>query len=449
MNSVRVLAAIAACLALLVSASVVEARGPQLGLVDDPAFNHFRAKQRVLALERAKRAGASTVRFTVDWSLVAPTGATKPAGFRAANPSEKEYKWGYVEDFVRDARRRRLRVVLTIARAPRWAEGRNRPSGAARGSWRPDPAELRAFATAIARRFSGFYPDPKGRGGDGLDGGGRALPAVRRWQVWDAPNSVRSLRPASPDVYRRLLAAAYRGVRGVSDQNVVVAGGTVPGSGDTRAPRFWRRLLCTGCAGPRARFGVAAHNPVAGNARPRASALRGALREIRSIVTRRAGRRPLWTQIGWTTPPVDRRGVSRQTQATYLVRAFHAISGSAEAIFWSGLRDTERGRPPSFPPVASGLWRSPNYRDVRQDVPKPALASYRFPFGVFDGRAWGLAPRSGRVAVQRRRAGRWRTVARVPTGGDRSFSRRVRGRGAYRAVIGRRASPVWRSGRVR
>src|SRR3954469_11066833 len=119
---------------------------PIRALADDLAFVDSRPAARSLAFETARHARARVVRITLDWSRVAPGGARKPSGFRASDPSDPAYHWGYIEDAVRDATAAHLRTLLVIDRAPAWAGG-------------PDPGELGAFVRAAARRFSGFYPD--------------------------------------------------------------------------------------------------------------------------------------------------------------------------------------------------------------------------------------------------------------------------------------------------
>src|SRR5688572_3273810 len=76
------------------------------GLFDDPSFFDYRTKKRGLALDRAKAAGARFVRLTADWSLIAPVGSAKPEGFRAVDPSDPGYTWGYLDATMRDVRRR-------------------------------------------------------------------------------------------------------------------------------------------------------------------------------------------------------------------------------------------------------------------------------------------------------------------------------------------------------
>jgi hypothetical protein len=114
-------------------------------------------------------------------------------------------------------------------------------------------------------------------------------------------------------------------------------------------------------------------------------------------------------------------------------------------FFWFGLRDPapDPSRPFSET-VESGLY----YRGatLAEDRPKPHLTAFRFPFVAYPrGRAirfWGRAPNSGRgrIAVQLRGGGRWRTLAEVRAGpggifrGQIGMGHRVRRRGLVRAV---------------
>jgi hypothetical protein len=330
--------ALAGLSAALLPTSGADARPPMLGLADDLAFADFRAQPRRVAFRTAGEAGASVVRITLDWSAVAPEGRSKPDGFDAADPASPLYNWGYIEDAVRDAARYRLRVLLTVVRAPRWAGRRS-----------PEPGELAAFLRAAARRFSGFYPDPK-RPGDGLTTPGAALPAVHLWQVWDEPNRSSSLRPGGPTHYRTLLNAGAQALRAVSDDNVVVAGGT----GARGAARFWRRLRG-------ARFDVAAHHPVSG---------RGpiATRPLR-VIARQLGGKPLWlTDLSWATPPLAPHGVGLERQALNLRISMRRAASvpAVRLVAWEGLRDRRTYVPGRFPTIASGLYR-------RSGRPKPVL----------------------------------------------------------------------------
>jgi hypothetical protein len=335
---VRRAVALAVVAAVLLPTSGAAARPPLLGIADDLAFADFRSGPRKAAFRAARDTGASVVRLTLDWSAVAPEGRTKPVGLDAADPASPLYNWGYIEDAVRDAARYRLRVLLTVVRAPRWAGRRS-----------PDPGELAAVLRAAARRFSGFYPDPK-RLGDGLTRPGAALPAVHLWQVWDEPNRTSSLRPSGPAHYRALLNAGGDALREVSDDNVVAAGGT----GARGAAGFWRGLRGV-------RFDVAVHHPVSG---------RGpiATRPLERLARQLHGK-PIWlTDVAWATPPLAPHGVGLERQALNLRISLRRAASvpAVRLVAWEGLRDRRTYVPRRFPTIASGLYK-------RSGRPKPVL----------------------------------------------------------------------------
>jgi hypothetical protein len=422
---------------MVVGTVAAPAATPVRGLSDDLAFTDSRPGPRALAFREARRAGARLVQITLDWSLVAPAGPVKPPGFDAADPADPGYSWGYVEDAARDAARQRLRIVLVVVRAPAWAEGPNRPAGAPLGSWLPDPTELGAFVRAAARRFSGFFPDPK-TPGDGLTEAGGSLPRVRFWQIWDHPNGLQPV-DAAIEHYRRMLDTASTAVKRVAGENTVVAGAPLP-AGPTRALAFWRALLSRP-----ARLDVAAYSGA-----PSTSHRLGNLAPLRALRGLLERRQRVWlTDVGWGTPPQDPRGVTPDRQGRLLTEAlFLADRAGAEAVVWNGLQD-RTSHLPGFPSIASGLFF--NYADdLARDPAKPALRAYEFPFLVRrdrpGARVWGIAPRPrGRVAIERRVRGRWRRVEFVRASRSGEFGAKVRrGRGTYRARQGSALSPPWR-----
>ncbi len=163
-------------------------------------------------------------------------------------------------------------MLILIVHAPSWAEGEDRPPGVRPGRWKPRSGPASDFGYAIAKRYSGSFPDPASEG--------PALPRVRHFQVWNEPNLTLASqwegdRPASAFIYRRLLNAFYRGIKSVNRSNVVVTGGTAPygdgpGGSGVRPLLFWRTVMCLRnrdrllpdrCP-ERANFDVLAHHPI-------------------------------------------------------------------------------------------------------------------------------------------------------------------------------------------
>ena len=403
----------AAVAALLLCSPACPAATPTRALTDDLAFLDPRPGPRALAFDTAHQAGAQLVRLTLDWSRVAPGGATKPAGFHASDPADPAYSWGYIEDAVRDANSAGLRVMLMVERAPAWARG-------------PDPRQLGAFVRAAGRRFSGFYPDPKDNG-DGLRTPGKSLPHVRLWQIWNAPNDrARLTARAAVRRYREILTAAARAVRRVADDNVVVGAATVEG-GAISPVRFWRRL-------GRAPYDIAADDLRNRPVFSRLAALRHALRG-----------KPLWlTDVGLDTPPRDPHGASTAAQARFVARAlYRADRARVGVVAWRGLQD-RTSYLTGFPSIASGLFFNID-NDLARDPPKPAYASFRFPFVVSGRTAWGIAPmRHLAVEIEKRSGQGWTPIRTVVSARSGEFTSSVRGRGVYRAVQAGAASPAWR-----
>ena len=213
---------------------------------------------------------------------------------------------------------------------------------------------------------------------------------------------------------------------GASRGDNVVVGAATADRGPIGPVRFWAGLRG-------ASFDVAAHDLAGRRSLTRLAALRRVL-----------GGKPLWlTGVGVNTPPEDPRGVSPETQARFLSQALYRADRAGVSLFaWNGLQD-RASYLPGFPSIASGLFF--NYEnDLSRDPAKPALEAYRFPFVVHRETAWGIAPLSRRVVIQRWRGGRWRAVASVMASRSGEFSSSVHRGGLYRAVQARAVSPAWR-----
>ena len=196
---------------------------------------------------------------------------------RAATPPTRAYDFRRADAAIVDATARGLRVLASFTGAPRWAEGADRPADAPTASWKPDPAALEEYGAALARRYSGTFPDPAR---PGLDAAARrGLPALERAEPRQVPqpaveSAARRSRPRTTAACSR---AFYRGVKSVNPAALVVTGGTGPfgdpGTDGHRImpARFVREMLCLrepASAAPArhelpapARFDVLAHHP--------------------------------------------------------------------------------------------------------------------------------------------------------------------------------------------
>jgi hypothetical protein len=419
-------------------------------------------------LPKARVSGATALRLTVTWAAIAQR---EPAD--GSNPSDPAYEWEATDASVRLAVAAGMTPTLSANAAPSWAEGRNRPASAAAGSWRPDARAFGLFGQALARRYSGTYPDPQRAGS--------ALPRIRFFQAWNEPNLSLYLAPqyrasgiqkvpASPTIYRDLLNAFYTGVKRADPSNVVVTAGTAPygdyPAGGSRMPPavFVRALFCLNAkleqiCRATSRFDVLDHHPYGiGGPRRRAlnvgdvalpdlaklvRPLRAAVR-LGTALPRRAKR--VWvTEVSWDSSPPDPDGVPEDTRVRWLQDGLFVLwSAGVDTISWFLIRD--QAPVPSYGATyQSGLY-------LRDGTAKPAQRAYRFPFtlvakGANTARAWCRSPEAGSLRIQRRTASGWVTVATRDVSVGEVFSERiriVRGQEA-RATVGNSASLPWKA----
>jgi hypothetical protein len=364
-----------------------------------------------------------------------------------------------------------VKVLLMMYAAPSWAEGAGRPANAIPGSWRPDPAALGQFMGAVARRYSGAYPDPVVPGA--------TLPQVPYFQVWNEPNLApylapqwvqqgSSFVPVAPGHYRLMLNAAYDAIKRAQPGALVVTGGTAAfgdsdGGARMQPARFVREMLCVSkslrpvpCSDP-ARFDVLDHHPYSFSGPgqsgyqsdevsvPDIAKLAGPLR-----VAERTGRalprgaKRLWvTEVAWDSSPPDPLGVPLATHAHWLEDAFYRLwKQGVDTVFWFQIVDA--------PPIPSYATTNQGGLYLIDGSPKLAQRTFRFPFVTRRTsrnrvRVWGVAPAGGKVRIQRLVRGRWVAIGTLTTGGDRLFVKilTVRGGATLRAVSGGLPSVAW------
>lgn len=410
---------------------------------------------RARALALARRAGAGVVRLPADWrSLVA---SQPPPGFRAADPADPAYRFATLDAAVRSVASAHMTPLLVLFDAPVFAEAPDRWHYAFSGSWAPSAAAFEAFAAAVARRYDGAFPDPLRPG--------RTLPRVSLFQAWNEPNLARYLEPQwvarrgrwsafSPLLYRRLLNAAYTGIKSVQPHATVASAGVAPngdpaGVGRMTPVSFLRALLCL--EGPRRRCGAPAHldalafhplsvgNPdlpaplapeLAISDAAKVTALLRAAQARGTVLPR--GPKPVWvTELNWESAPAAQRGVPPALQGRWISRALHRLwVAGVQLVDWQLLIDPypalRRADPTGGYTLVSrpaGLYSAGAGGVPARARPKPFLRGFALPFDplrVDRGhvRVWALLDRRGREAqLQRRmRDGRWRTAARLRAG---------------------------------
>jgi hypothetical protein len=422
---------------------------------------------------KAHADGAQVVRLDVAWGTVAPV---DPAdSFDATDPSEPEYNWSTVDEQARELAAGHFKIMITISGAPTWAEAPGMPKTATPGTWEPNAQDLGEFATAIAARFDGRYPDPLNPGS--------FLPRVSVWQVWDEPNLPDHLSPqwvqtpqglvaVSPTVYRNMENAFYTAVKTISKSNYVVLAGLGPYGDDPSASPsermrpvlFLRALLCetqalkeaSGCPGPTYFDAIDSHpygiyGPNWHAYWPDDVSVPDVYKLVRVLnASEKAGtamprgHKGNWvTETSWDTDPPDPGGVPIQEQARWMEQAFYNLwEQGVSTVLWWQIQDS--------PPI-------PNYASTYQagtyyvgGGAKPSSTSFRVPFISFRKNyktvvVWSRAPASGIMSIQERTDSAWITLARVEVKANEVFELPLDlvFKETLRGKIGRYTSLAW------
>jgi hypothetical protein len=436
----------------------------------------FDGSDSALWLQRAASADANVVIVNIGW--VAPNDATKPAGFNALDPGSPDYDFTSADAAVKAATADGLRVILQFTGAPQWAEGPDIPADAAPGTWEPNDSDIKQYAVALGKRYSGRYPDPADPG--------HKLPKVWGFQLWNEPNMPDFLAPqwvngraVSPIIYRGMLNAFYKGIKAFDPGALVVTAGTGPfGDPPPYGPRvmpamFWRGVLCvdevgaaaaggagTGlrayhCKDP-AHFDVLAHHPYSVGA-PDTAALNaddvsipdmGKLNAILRVAEAAGTALPhihhqLWaTETGYNTDPPNPKGVPIDEAARWMDQTLELLSGEGVSLVTF---DTIVDQPPDpsyFTTSQSGVY-------FVDGETKPTLTAFELPFVVSRARGvvsfWGRAPIDGIVRIEVRRGDKWLTVSSLNVKSTYTFRLHLvdSGHMTVRARLGALTSIAW------
>jgi hypothetical protein len=481
--------------ALLLMAPAAAHAALETVLQDDGLLLHKPAAEVRSAVDQLRALGVDRVRLTANWSaLTRDAGTPQRPVFDASDPAAYEQaRWRSLDQAVTIARAAGLKVVLDIGFwAPVWAT--SDPSGP-RARSNVDPQAFAAFAVAVARRYAGGFVPPVLPPGEAAPPpspdqaileqvlgkppaeappapAGEPLPSVDQIALWNEPNHPALLlpqwapdgTPASPSVYRRMVAAAYPAVKAVRPDLTVLVGNTSsqggrPGSGPVAPLAFLRGLACVDAAlkplaTPECRdfqpvpgdgWG---HHPYANNRAPDRrlgpdDAPIASVAKLADLLDRlvAAGRLApglhdiFLTEFGYETARVgDRPALSEAQQARYLTWA-EALATRVPAVR-SWPQFLLRDQPPAQAAVSDSASRPYGewYTGLLRADGAPKLAAATFRMGLFAQRAgrrtllFGrlrLGPQTVRAWIERR-AGRgpWRRVgASFATGGADAFTR--------------------------
>jgi hypothetical protein len=243
--------------ALMIAGSGAGTKPFETTLQDDAALLNGSTAQVRSNARRIAALGADRVRLTASWDQLAPRPRSRKRPRSPFNATDSrtypQAGWRRLDQAVVAAAEEGLEIQIDLAFwAPRWAVRRG--VGHSRFRYVPNSNDFGRFATAVAKRYSGSFPDPAAPK--------RPLPAVRMWTTWNEPNNPDFLQPQwrktsygvwqpeSPHVYRAMHNAAYDSLKRVSNANIVLVGATAatgsntPGKGGVPPLRFVRELAC-------------------------------------------------------------------------------------------------------------------------------------------------------------------------------------------------------------
>lgn len=240
-----IISVLAGALALVVGpAATAQASSKQAAIFqDDRELLQKGDVVRQQKLDEIKSLGADVIKFQINWSTVAPSTKTKPAGFDGSDL--RTYPAGAFSRYdalIREATARGFRVLVALTgQAPGWATAKK---GDRSGVDRPNSTEFGRFAKAVGTRYSG----------------GAGLPRVDFWTIWNEPNNPRFLypaatkghTPAAPHIYRGLVQQAVKGLRASGHGGDTILFGEILPIGKVRLFRkntikplvFMREMFC-------------------------------------------------------------------------------------------------------------------------------------------------------------------------------------------------------------
>lgn len=302
---------------------------------------------RVGDLKRMDRGRVGTIRFTINW-----------AGVQGREGAP--YNWDRTDAIVAGASSRGLKLLPVLYGTPAWATGcragadqcvQRSPLSTAKST-----AGWRQFVRAAAERYGpngAFWrqPDLLETIRDLLGLGERPNVAtanpIRRWQLWNEPNSARRWLPKpDPEEYARLVTISHREITAADRGGKVLLGGMfgTPFGGQKPSLRAWQFLeRLYRVSGVERSFDGTAVHPYAQDLRGIRYQVSRARREMKAAGDGDAG---LWvTELGWGSENVGLKGQARMLRESFRMLLRGRQRWNIGGLVWFSWRDrkSERG----------------------------------------------------------------------------------------------------------
>ncbi len=324
---------------------------------NDLANSNRSLEQRTETFDRMQDQGIRIVRVNMGWNELAAN-CSNESYAALANHEHECYSWGVFDQVVGLASERRILVLASISRAPRWLHDSANAAyvGTTGPQWRKTVLHYEAVMQAAATRYRR----------------GSARGSVRMWTVWNEPNSPTYFAPqhtailkrVMPRRYAQMVARAAVAIKKADRNAYVAAGPTGPtgGAAGIRPITFVAQVqaalpifLPGSGAYERRWINGWAHNPYPGvNTAPSRGTIKSPsvgmanLRDLfvqldRHYVTRRL---PVWaTEFGYQTNPPDRvLGINVFRQGRFMAESYDWIDSMRRVpvAIWYGFRDPDQ-----------------------------------------------------------------------------------------------------------
>ena len=283
------------------------------------------------------------------WADIAPT---KPTN--ATNPNDPAYNWTTMDSLVRAAAAHHAtgNLIMTVWSTPAWAGqygGKYRTNAKYSRISMPKPVYYGQFVRAIATRYSGKFTPA---------GTTSKLPAVRKWQVWNEPNTYllpwkSGRKSIVAKNYVKLLKVAYPAFKKVSKRNIVSNGGFGPSGQHQKALAPFNFIKDLGKLKPKidvlsvhayGGFPMLGLRDGAGRGTKQPNLAPGNFKAWITVADKALKHKyRIWvTEFGWQTNPPDKQvGVSYAKQGVYMKGMFNLLRSTkrVDIGIWFLMRD--------------------------------------------------------------------------------------------------------------